>query len=288
MASSDAPRSLVYKLQCGGRDIWLPNGRFAVGRSVRCDIVVNDTRASRRHAQFVVSGRRLTVEDLGSANGTFVNGERIGSGAKGLSVGDIVVVANLEMAVGEGNAPDRVRTKEVAPDATPPPGVYENLAPERNAVHDFPTAATERVETFVLMGAVADRAFAVGHAHDAARILKPHLDRALADLRSKEPVSSTQYDWSISYAIRLALATKQGRWFDYVVEMLDARGILPSSDEHVELLERALEDVDAVNLRSLNAYVSGLRANALDFDSQSRKRIERLQDLVGRAARKAP
>ena len=50
----------------------------AVGRHPDADIFLDDVTVSRRHAQFLRSGSRFSVRDLGSLNGTFVNGERIG------------------------------------------------------------------------------------------------------------------------------------------------------------------------------------------------------------------
>jgi DNA-binding NtrC family response regulator len=51
-------------------------GRLAIGRSEESDIVVDDPEISREHAVLHV-GDPITIEDLGSANGTFVRGERI-------------------------------------------------------------------------------------------------------------------------------------------------------------------------------------------------------------------
>ncbi len=51
-----------------------------VGRDPTCDVVfpVHDTRVSRQHARFVpIGGGRWEVQDLGSANGVFVNGRRV-------------------------------------------------------------------------------------------------------------------------------------------------------------------------------------------------------------------
>ncbi len=59
-----------------------------VGRE-GCDVTLEDTDVSRRHAEIRHEGDAVVVEDLGSTNGTFVNGERI-SGARPLSEGDEV------------------------------------------------------------------------------------------------------------------------------------------------------------------------------------------------------
>ncbi|MBX3216019.1 MAG: sigma 54-interacting transcriptional regulator [Labilithrix sp.] len=45
-------------------------GSLVVGRSDECDVTVDDASVSRRHARIDIIGERITVEDLGSANGT--------------------------------------------------------------------------------------------------------------------------------------------------------------------------------------------------------------------------
>lgn len=55
----------------------LSNGVISVGRSTHNDIVVHDLLVSRRHAELHVDRNSVAVVDLGSANGTFVNGQRV-------------------------------------------------------------------------------------------------------------------------------------------------------------------------------------------------------------------
>jgi len=55
----------------------LEEGETIMGRNPDNDIMINDTRVSRAHVRVQVSGETVTVEDLGSTNGTFVNGEKI-------------------------------------------------------------------------------------------------------------------------------------------------------------------------------------------------------------------
>lgn len=64
-------------------------GEQQVGRTGDSDIVIDDARVSRKHAMIRVSGETVTVEDLGSANGTTVNGLPA-SGVVTLSNGDIL------------------------------------------------------------------------------------------------------------------------------------------------------------------------------------------------------
>src|SRR5256885_7820426 len=51
--------------------------QIIVGRSSELDMVLVEDMVSRKHAKIVVSAGKVTIEDLGSTNGTFVNGEKI-------------------------------------------------------------------------------------------------------------------------------------------------------------------------------------------------------------------
>ena len=54
-------------------------GELTIGRNPGNDILIDNVGVSRQHAVIKASGDRATVEDLGSANGTFVNGQKITS-----------------------------------------------------------------------------------------------------------------------------------------------------------------------------------------------------------------
>src|SRR5438132_14383531 len=64
-----------------------------IGRGSQADIHVVDDGISRRHAMIVHKGDRISVQDLGSTNGTFCNGERV-SGEMALSDGDKIQVGS--------------------------------------------------------------------------------------------------------------------------------------------------------------------------------------------------
>ena len=51
-------------------------GTKVIGRDPHCDIVVGGAHVSRRHAEFSVRGGALWVKDLGSSNGSFINGKK--------------------------------------------------------------------------------------------------------------------------------------------------------------------------------------------------------------------
>ena len=53
--------------------------QIVIGRSSELDMVLVEDMVSRKHAKLTVGGGKITIEDLGSTNGTFVNGEKVKS-----------------------------------------------------------------------------------------------------------------------------------------------------------------------------------------------------------------
>lgn len=93
-ATGESPPA-VLTLPSGQR-IELHEGRYIVGRQLQNDVVVNDPNISRRHAEFICSGGEVLVRDLGSTNGTKVNGVGI-HGEQLLQHGDVVGLGGVEI-----------------------------------------------------------------------------------------------------------------------------------------------------------------------------------------------
>ena len=74
------------------------HGPVIVGRSPSADIVIGASYVSARHARFSLMGQNLFVEDLGSTNGTAVNGQPIADPVA-LSNGDVVTVGDVSIRV---------------------------------------------------------------------------------------------------------------------------------------------------------------------------------------------
>jgi ABC transport system ATP-binding/permease protein len=101
-----APVALLLHIRSGPTTgaIHAVPGSATVGRSLSADIVLPDEAVSRNHAAFRVDGQTLVVEDLGSSNGTLVNGEPIESPSR-LAPGDLVTVGSTELEVQSGDEP---------------------------------------------------------------------------------------------------------------------------------------------------------------------------------------
>ena len=79
---SNQPPQITLTVQTGsmaGQVFQLVSGSQTIGRVSGNQIVINDPTISRQHAQLTVQAEGVWIQDLGSSNGTFVNGQRITS-----------------------------------------------------------------------------------------------------------------------------------------------------------------------------------------------------------------
>ena len=89
---------IVASGKSAGRSIALKHGKLLIGRADECDIRPLGDEVSRRHCEVRVDGDALTVEDLKSRNGTYVNGTKIAAKTR-VTDGDIIRVGPIELRV---------------------------------------------------------------------------------------------------------------------------------------------------------------------------------------------
>jgi len=87
-----------------GKTIPLLGPRYKIGRGETCHLRPSSEQVSREHAEFIVGQSGVSVTDLGSRNGTLVNGRAI-TAPQDLKNGDLVQVGNLTFAVSIQGAP---------------------------------------------------------------------------------------------------------------------------------------------------------------------------------------
>jgi uncharacterized RDD family membrane protein YckC len=91
--------------------------KLVIGRSRSCDIRLREDTVSRLHAALVWRDDGLVVEDLGSSNGTFVNGERVLSPRTAVA-GDSIRFGSLRGTLEKSDAPPVGTRAEAGPDYT--------------------------------------------------------------------------------------------------------------------------------------------------------------------------
>jgi predicted component of type VI protein secretion system len=89
---------VVASGKSAGRSISIKRNKLLIGRAEECDVRPLSEEVSRRHCAVIVGPADVWVEDLGSRNGTLVNGTRIEAKTK-LVDGDMIRVGSLELRV---------------------------------------------------------------------------------------------------------------------------------------------------------------------------------------------
>jgi hypothetical protein len=79
-----------------GKRLVVPPGGAMIGRSRDCDIVLDDSNVSRRHAEIAPGGQGWRIQDLGSTNGVRVNGRQV-EGPHPLESGDRVELGTVSV-----------------------------------------------------------------------------------------------------------------------------------------------------------------------------------------------
>ena len=92
------PPAPVVTLSFEGREVPVTGDRLVIGRSRECDIRLADANVSRRHAEIRHEDGLYWVIDLGSTNGTELNGRRIERAQ--LSDGDHITLGATEIRFG--------------------------------------------------------------------------------------------------------------------------------------------------------------------------------------------
>ena len=106
-----AAHSYLLVVENGSSSVFeLPHtGAVTIGRSRDVELHLDHSSVSRRHAHLVVHGGEVRVSDMGSHNGTRVNGERL-AGVRVLATGDVVAVGEVLLVV---HAPPIARSREL-------------------------------------------------------------------------------------------------------------------------------------------------------------------------------
>jgi len=91
-------------LTVGQRRLTLANGENIVGRDAAASVRIDDPMVSRRHARILVSSSGAQIEDLGSKNGTFIEGQQIAAGSVPLRDGIQLAFGTVRVVYGESGS----------------------------------------------------------------------------------------------------------------------------------------------------------------------------------------
>ena len=105
---------LRYTVELGGRVAVVGAVELVIGRSLSCALALDHGSGSRIHASVRIVGGACEIADLGSSNGTFVNGRRVRGTPVAIGPNDDVRLgrAQLKVAIAEGDAAEDVWNAE--------------------------------------------------------------------------------------------------------------------------------------------------------------------------------
>jgi uncharacterized protein YraI len=135
LPGSSEQQPVRLRMQLGatiGQVYTMVGNRLTLVRAQENDIVLDDPQVSRHHAQVIRQGNQIIVEDLGSTNGTLVNGRRI-TGSHVLQPTETIAVGASVFSVEGFPAPDTVGIPPYREAAPLPPGALPRPLPSPEA-----------------------------------------------------------------------------------------------------------------------------------------------------------
>jgi pSer/pThr/pTyr-binding forkhead associated (FHA) protein len=261
----------------------LSPGITAIGRSAGCQLVLDDPLVSRRHAEIIVSKNAATLQDLGSINGVFVNGEPV-KGQRMLAPGDRILIGKQEMIL-RAQGVVAIAADDTRRFAAETLSGIEAVAGDKNRAtlldplaEESESEATHQGQALDLLGGVAEKVLALGRGDEAEKILAAYLNNLLDLARRNPAFDPSAAEKAASYAVKLAAATRKGQWVSYCFDLYRAlRRPLPGPI--VDQLYDVLRNVSDLSLGPLRSYVATLRSMAHQLGPADRFLLQRIEGL---------
>jgi DNA-binding winged helix-turn-helix (wHTH) protein len=108
-AAGAVEESVRYSVVLGGEELPLRSGENVIGRDPRDAVVIHSPDVSRHHARLTVAGATVTLEDLGSKNGTYIGRRRV-TQPEAVRPGDEILIGTVQLRL--------VQVDALAPTAT--------------------------------------------------------------------------------------------------------------------------------------------------------------------------
>ncbi len=266
----------TVRIRYRGADVFLAQGQYLVGRSASCQIVLDHPRVSRKHARLIVQSDEVKLEDLGSVNGVFVNGQRI-EGSHAVIGGERVVIGGEQLEL-HLESPEDVESGRLTEH-----GSIDSLPPAPPSTRwDATTGGvgTQKADVFELVGKIADRSLSEGNPEEAENLLRSHLAKVLEQAKRGSTVEDSTRQSATHYALELAIAVKSPRWIDYTIELLSSCGqVLPEA--LARDIQSAITRVPGTDVAKLDGYLQSLNAMPDSLEkAQSIARVEGLKRAV--------
>jgi len=207
----------------------LPVGSYVLGRGTDCDIVVPSARASRKHARIVVAEDGATLEDLGSANGTHVNGVQIDK-RQLLRHDDFIVIGETGLEI----------EYESDTEASEIPDLSTREPPDTHVETDATLQTRDRQR--------------------ADKWIEVWAERVLTQARAGQLTDDHSARAAIRFGVELARQWRTPAWVDFVVELGGLGVRMPL--ERARALDPVIDEV-GVAKSAFDAFAEKLRMQSV-------------------------
>ncbi len=250
---------ISFRLQIGQRDILLRPGETTLGRSDECSVLLDDALLSRVHARFVVSDGEVTLEDLGSKNGTYVNEKRLSAPAR-LHNGDQIRLGHTRMKL------NVLRSRARSSQAQIRTMGYATQVDAPNPITDESDVLTRMLQ--------------MGRLDEAAKLVKSRVATLTAN-EEPLPVSHVMSRSVQEGMLGLAELTMEGIWLHRLFKLHVHCDWFMTGDVQ-QKTEQLVRAVGQLGGDGLVAYVEYWSANAAQLEPPAQGRLDRLRDLANR------
>ncbi len=261
------PKLVVSGGPKAGEEFNLEEGEYVVGRSTDNPICIADTSVSRKHIMLRRVGSGWTVSDLGSGNGTLVNGEPIADETV-LANGDVITMGDTEVTFTDmSNAtmmvditagpkrPARPGTAAGAPGRPPPRP--ERVRPTRGAPTKQADPEAARKKKLIVAGVLGVLVLSGA----GLVVLKMKQDAAVAAVNADR---RRQEDLAREHAATLQEAKKlirEDKWTEAKTILLELQQKAPDMAQVQDYLDRAEKEIP--NLEHLTAAQAAIKERRL-------------------------
>lgn len=292
---------IKYRLIHQNSNIEVPSGRYDIGRSNECYLVLDDPSVSRVHATIVNQDGKLWVEDRGSRNGCLVNGKQVADKAQ-LQDGDRLAVGHQTIRiVALDRSPAAEKTLGLSSCTTC--GAWVTTTDERcpkcgsdrpsmsSTKEMVPTIASKTTKTGskkaretqrpeAMITALVQKAINMSKFGEAERLLDNLMEGAIRQRESGTSIDSNHLLAVNSAAITLAVASKSSKMISRLFTLHHALGRLMPR-ETVESLYNTVRKVGYRSCSEMSSYLDYLKAQESSFSPGEKFIYRRLQGLVG-------
>ena len=238
--------TLLYAEGGAEKERKLAPGATMVGRGATCDLVLNESSVSRRHVQLSIAGGHCLVKDLGSRNGTYLNGQQIEEAE--VADGDRLILGTFQLRLRCSVADNIVLTDDEAPVSV------------ANAIYRPVETPETGPPTHVAV--------------DAPRLLK-----LLSDI-SRTLVGTLPIDDVLAHVVDEAFECTQAKRAILLLYDEETRALVPRVVRH-----RGRDNISTLVSQTILKKVMNDRVSILAIDAQVDPRLDSSQSILSLAIR---